>query len=190
MVIKSVVSVLTRASTQEPYSVAGLVAKYTRFQPDQCLIPQDQLVWKQIPCDEVRGLIGLLPLRMKKNPHDYLPFLHSILRDLEGCTQQKIPLDEEKKTAFKLFSLLPRKKARPINIKINNTVLLEMHNYLKTGVQLEGRDLWDYYFNTRLVSRSKRKDFEEFMVTDGLSASLIVSIPRRANEEMAMKQTA
>ncbi len=30
-VIKSVVSVLTRASTQEPYSVAGLVAKYTRF---------------------------------------------------------------------------------------------------------------------------------------------------------------
>ncbi len=144
----------------------------------------------QTLCDEVRGRIGPLPLRVKKNPYDYLPFLHSILRDLEGFNQQQIPLDEEKKTAFKLFSLLPRKKVRPINIKINNTVLLEMHKYLKTGVQLEGRDLWYYYFNTRLVSRSKRKDFEEFMVTDGLSASLIVARPKKAKEEVAMKQTA
>ncbi len=42
--------------------------------------------------------------------------------------------------------------------------------------------MWYYYFNTRLASRTERKDFEEFLVTDGLSASLIVSRPKKANE--------
>ncbi len=50
--------------------------------------------------------------------------------------------------------------------------------------------MWYYYFNTRLASRTERKDFEEVLVTDGLSASLIVSRPKKANEEVAMKQTA
>lgn len=191
-VIKSVVSVLTRASTEEPYSVAGLIARYTRFQPDQFPIPEEQIVWMQSLCDEVRGRIGPLPLGVKKNPQDYLPFLHSILRDLEAFNQGQMMIPnegDERPASFKLFSLLPQKKVRPINIKINNTVLADMHKYLKTDLPLEGREVWDYYFNTRLVSRSERKEFEEFMVTDGLSASLIVSRPKLVTEEVAASQT-
>lgn len=184
-VIKSVVSILTRASTQEPYSVIGLIARYSRFQQEQYPIPEEEITWMQTLCDGVRARIGPLPLRVKKNTHDYLPFLHSILKDLEVFNQEQVPDENEKKPkAFKLFSLLPQKRVRPINIKINNTVLTDMHKYLKTGVHLEGRDLWEYYFNTRLVCRSERKDFEEFMVTDGLSASLIVSRPKKPCEEV------
>ena len=85
---------------------------------------------------------------------------------------------------FFKHTLLPQKKIRSLNIKINNTVLADMHKYLKNGVHLEGRDLWDYYFNTARVTKSERKEFEEFMVTDGLSATLIVSRPKQAAEEV------
>ncbi len=67
------------------------------------------------------------------------------------------------KTAFKLFSLLPHKKVRPVNIKINNTVLAGLHKNLKNGVQLEGRDLWEYYFNMKLIKMSERRTFEDFI---------------------------
>ncbi len=87
------------------------------------------------------------------------------------------------KTAnFKLFSLLPHKKVRPVNIKINNTVLAGLHKNLKNGVQLEGRDLWEYYFNTKLIKMSERRTFEDFMETDGMSASLSVSRPKEKKE--------
>ena len=182
-IIKSVVSVLTRASTEEPYSVAGLVARYKRFQQDQHPIPPIELAWMQSLCDEVKARIGPLPLDIKKYPEAYLPFMHTMLRDMETRNQHLI-LKEKEQRPYKLFSLLQQKKLRPINIKINYTVLMDMHKYLKNGVQLEGRDLWEYYFNTKLVTRSERKEFEEFMVTDGLSATLIVSRPKRAVEEV------
>ena len=117
-IIKSVVSVLTRASTQD-FSVSGLVANYTRFKPGQCPIPPVELRWMQVLCDEVRGRIGPLPLRVKKHPEAYLPFLHSMLRDMEAYNQQLIVKGSDERP-FKLFSLLPQKKVRPINIKINN----------------------------------------------------------------------
>jgi hypothetical protein len=49
---------------------------------------------------------------------------------------------------------------------------------LKTGLQLESRDLWVYYCNTRLITTSIRSTFEDFMETDGMSASLSVSRPK------------
>ena len=186
-VIKSIISVLTRASTEAPFSVEGLVAKYTRFRLEQYPIPQVELTWMQDLCDEVRGRIGPLPLRVKQHPELHLPFLYSMLKDLEGYNQQLI-LKGSDERPFKLFSLLPQKKVRPINIKINNTVLAGLNKYLKTGVQLEGQDLWEYFFKTNLVTRSKRRKFEQFMVTDGMSATLIVSRPKSAVEEVSKNE--
>jgi hypothetical protein len=182
-IIKSILSVMTRASTEEPYSVAGLINAYTRFQNGQYPVPPAEMAWMQSLCDEVRGRIGPLPLDIKKQPHVYLPFLHEMLRDLETYNQTQI-LEQKDEKPVKLFTVLPQKKIRPLNIKINNTVLADMHRYLKNGVHLEGRDLWDYYFNTARVTKSERKEFEEFMVTDGLSATLIVSRPKQAAEEV------
>ena len=62
-----------------------------------------------------------------------------------------------------------------------------MHKHLGGQLILEGREPWDYYFNTRLVTRSRETEFEEFMVTDGLSASLVVSRPKTATEETVVK---
>jgi hypothetical protein len=179
-IIKSIVSVMTRASTQEPYSVPGLVQAYRRFQERQCPIPDAEMRWMQSKCDEVRRQIGPLPLNVQKQPHAYLPFLHKMLRDLETWNQL-----EGQEQQFKLFSLLPQKRMRPINIKINNTVLVAMNKYLKKDIQLQGRDLWDFYFHTAKVAG---KEFEEFMVTDGLSASLIVSRPKKTVEEIKNKE--
>ncbi len=79
------------------------------------------------------------------------------------------------KAGFKLFSLQPQKKIRPINIKINPTVLVHLHNKLNNGVELEGRDLWEYYFDINKITKSQRKTFAAFLVTNGMSASICVS---------------
>ena len=141
------------------------------------------MVWMQSLCNDMRGCIGPLLLNIKKRPEAYLPFLHSILRDMESYNQLGILKDKEQKP-IKLFCLLLQKHLRPINIKINNTVLADMHKYLGTGEQLEGHDLWYFYFDTRLAMRLGRKKFEEFMVTDRLSTTLIVSCPKRVVEEV------
>jgi hypothetical protein len=107
-------------------------------------------------------------------------------------------------TGFKVFSLLPQKTLRPINVKIDNTGLKQLHNGLlqelkragvepgeKHGVGLEGRALWDFYFKiNRLTTRTHqekdldgRKDFAGIMLTDGLSTSLVFSRPKTAHEE-------
>ncbi len=89
--------------------------------------------------------------------------------------------DGEMKTGFKLFSLLPHKKVRPINIKINTTILGELHSNLNKSVPkeerlpLKGRELWDYYFDIKRIT----KIFANFLVTDGMSASLCVSRPKK-----------
>jgi hypothetical protein len=189
-VIKSIVSVLTRASTEEPYSVAAMIPRYTRFQEGQYPIPPEDLTWMQSLCDGVRARIGPLPLRVQQQPQDYLQFLHTILRDLEVYNQrvgpQVVEVHGEKRSvhAFKLFSLLPQKRVRPLNIKINNTVLSDLHKNLANNIHLTGRDLWEYYFNTRSIFKSERKEIEEFMVTDGLSASLVVSRPKTSEDSV------
>ena len=40
-------------------------------------------------------------------------------------------------------------KLRPSSIKINDTVLADLHKYLKIGVQPNGHDPWNYYFDIR-----------------------------------------
>jgi hypothetical protein len=193
-IIKSIMSVLTRASTEELCSVASLVARYPRFKQDQYPIPPAEIDWMQSLCDDVRARIGPLPLQVKKTPGAYMPFLYSLLKDLEAHNSTRPPNlqgsgkkhqdpNASNDRAFKTFSLLPQKKIRPLNIKINNTVLQTMHKFLKTGVALQGRDLWSYYFETGRVTRSERKEFEEFMMTDGMSASLIVSRPKSVSKE-------
>ena len=136
--------------------MAGLVARYKRFQQNQHPIPPIELAWMQSLCDKVRACVGPLPLDIKKYPEGYLPFMHTMLRDMETRNQHLIFKGKEQRP-YKLFSLLPQKKLRPINIKINNTLLMDMHKCLTNGVQLEGRDLWEYYFNTKLVTRSERR---------------------------------
>ena len=88
---------LTRASTEEPYSVAGLVARYKRFQQDQHPIPPIELAWMQSLCDEVRARVGPLPLDIKKYPEAYLPFMHTMLRDMETRNQHLILKEKEQR---------------------------------------------------------------------------------------------
>ena len=116
--------------------MAELVARYKRFQQDQHPIPTIELAWMQSLCDEVKARVGPLPLDVKKYPEVYLPFMHTMLRDMETRNQHLILKKEQR--PYKLFSLLPQKKLRPINIKINNTVLMDMHKYLKNGVAAGG----------------------------------------------------
>jgi hypothetical protein len=105
------------------------------FQPKHYPIPPAELQWVQSLCDVVRRRIGPLYLDIKKHPHAYLPFLHSIPRDLESYNQE-LPNSKDAKP-YKLFTLLPQKKQRPINIKINNIILADMHRYLKKDVELD-----------------------------------------------------
>ena len=96
------------------------------------------------------------------------------MKDLEAYNGSE---DFAQKAArpLKMYALLPQKKIRPLNININTTVLLALHKNLHNDVPLEGRDLWNYYFDTGRITKTERKVFEEFMVTDGLSASISVS---------------
>ena len=196
-VIKSVISTMTAASTdKEVPSLLTLIPTYSRFQEDQYPIHPDDLRWMQIICDKVKAIIGPLPLQVKKSPEKYLPFLQCILKDLENYNKQQQALgDEVDKKLFKLFSLLPQKKMRPLNVHIDNTGLALMHNYLKKNVPandpknavvLTGSLLWEYYFNTKLVVSSGKKQFAGYMVTDGLSASLIVSRPRKPDKDVTV----
>lgn len=77
-----------------------LELRYLRLQQDQFLIPTTDAEWMQNLYDEVRSRIGPLPLQVKKVPHAYLPFLHTIPRNLEMHNEQVAEESE-------MFSLLP-----------------------------------------------------------------------------------
>ena len=93
-----------------------------------------------------------------------------ILRDLEANKE------------FRLFSLIPQKRVRPLNITINNTILIELNKNLnpETDIDFEnfqlfyGTDLWNWHFDIKPIVK-RNKCFEEEIVTNCMSAPLRVS---------------
>jgi hypothetical protein len=87
---------------------------------------------------------------------------------------------------MRLFSLLPQKEIKPLHISINTTVLKAMHKHLnKDDPDLfEPDNLWEYYFNTRHLTKGN-KEFENFILTDGLSASVTISRAKRVAAPVA-----
>jgi hypothetical protein len=77
---------------------------------------------------------------------------------------------------IRLFSLLPQKEIKPLHISINTTVLKALHKHLNKDDPNPPLpdNLWEYYFNTRHLTKGNKK-FENFILTDGLSASVTVS---------------
>ena len=123
--------------------VAGLINAYRRFENGQYPVPPAEMTWMQSLCDEVRGRIGRLPLDIKKQPHAYLPFRHEILKDLKTYNQTQI-LEQKDERPVTLYSLLPQKKIRSLNIKINNTVLADMQKFLKKVKDVLGMQSYLY----------------------------------------------
>ena len=68
----------------------------------------------------------------------------------------------------KLFSLLPQKSLRAMNIKLDTTVLRELHHYLEPDMKerLLDQKLWERYFNLGSFSGPNDKVFENFIPFD------------------------
>ena len=182
---KSIVKMMLRSCLDHAVEVRNIMNQYKVIR-DQHPIPEADIIWMQNLCNGVRISLVELPLAVSQQPQTYLPFLFKMLRDLEA--------DNDKE--FRLFSLLPQKKVRPLNITINNTILKELHKYLSQDRVINfaefegdhGTDLWNYYFNINpIVKRNKR--FEKEIVTDCMSASLLVSREKR-NQNIITPQNA
>ena len=72
---------------------------------------------------------------------------------------------------------MPQKEIKPLHISINTAVLKATHKHLQKLIDgtfepmATDVNLWDYYFDKRRVTKDNRK-FEDFILTDGLSASV------------------
>jgi hypothetical protein len=176
---KPIVKMLLRSCLDYDVEVRNIMNQYKdiRARP----IPEDDIVWMEDLCDEVRESLVELPLAVSKKPQIYLPFLHRMLRELEADTEKE----------FRLYSLLPQKRVRPLNITINNTILKELHLHLnpKTVVDFDnfelghGTDLWNFHFNIKPIVK-RNKLFEEEIVTDCMSASLVVSRKKKPRDNI------
>ena len=163
--------------------------KVLREQP----IPVAELNWIEGLILWVRQQLVSLPMAISKQPEIYVPFMFHILNELEVDNDREVLEGNNKE--FRLFSLLPQKKVRPLNITINTTILREIHNYLNPGTftdfdnfeNTHGTDLWFWYFNLGPIVK-KNKSFEEEIVTDCMSASLLVSRKKKATVNLTPRQ--
>lgn len=109
--------------------------------------------------------------------------------------KQKKEKCEKTNLSIKVFSLLPQKKIRPINISIDTTILKEIHKKISAVQQnniednpdnngnnnvnnLEVANLWEHYFNLKRVTSNGNKTFAKLLLTDGTSVSVTVSKPK------------
>ena len=176
---KPIVKMLLRSCLDVNVEVRVIMNQYkdVRLRP----IPEDDIRWMEDLCDSVRNSLVELPLAVSQKPQIYLPFLYKMLRDLERDTEKE----------FRLYSLLPQKRVRPLNITINTTILKCLHLHLnpKTGVDVDnfehnhGTDLWNFHFKIKPIVK-RNKLFEKEIVTDCMSASLLVSRKKKDLENI------
>ena len=150
---KSIKALMLRACLED-VEVAVIMLQYKRIRENEVPIPDDELAWMQELCTEVKVALNITPEKpydVGMRPEAYLPFLFRMLFELgegEGGGEGDIH--------YRLFSLLPQKKIKPIYITINNTILKELHFFLDpTGHDhFHGAiDLWDYYFDLKSILR-------------------------------------
>jgi len=176
---KPIVKMLVRSCLDKAVEVREIMKQYKDIRT--LPIPEDDINWMEDLCDVVRKGLVELPLKVSKNPLIYLPFLHRMLRELEADTEKE----------FRLYSLLPQKRVRPISITINTTILKDLHKFLNPGTVVDfvsfeetyGFDLWNYHFNIKPIVK-RNKIFEKEIVTDCMSASLLVSREKKDRENI------
>ena len=177
---KSIVKMMLRSCLDNAVDVENIKNQY-KVISEQYPIPAADINWMRDLCQQVGNDLVHLPLAVSEQPETYLPFLFRMLRDLEA--------DNDKE--FRLYSLLPQKKVRPLNITINNTILKELHKYLSQDrvinfaefEEVNGTDLWNYYFDINPIVK-RNKCFEQEIVTDCMSASLLVSREKKDRENI------
>lgn len=168
---------MTRASTQDPFSVAALIPTYSRF--EKYPIPETEVQWMQQLCDTIRANIGPLPLQIKRTPHSYIPFLQYMLRDMQAHVTDEVK-------GCRTYSLLPQKHLKPVCISISNTILRHMVKHLEhlttaETAALDINEMWKKYFNQDIFATKGKKQFGQFIVTDGMSVSITYCSPKSEN---------
>ena len=163
---------MVRCCTEE-VTVLGIMNLYKKIRDRP--IPLADIHWMQALCDEVKQNLVITPLQVSRNPEVYMPFLRRMLHDFETSGEP-----------IRLFSLLPQKEIKPLHITINTTILKALHKHLNKNVINPPLpdNLWEYYFDTRHLTK-RNKTFEEFILTDGLSASVTVSRAKRVAAPVA-----
>ena len=209
---KSIKALMLRACLGD-VECADIMNQYKRIR--EFPIPPLELEWMQALCTEVKMALHISPEEPfddSKRPEAYMPFLFRILRELEeegyndddeeeeeegggggvdkggggGGGGEVVGVEgEEDVRYYKLFSLLPQKKLKPIYITINNTILRELHLFLDdTGFNFFENDvtLFEYYFDLKKILK-RSKEFECQIMTDGVGASITVSRPKVVVDE-------
>ena len=164
---RSIRWLMVRCCTEE-VTVLGIINLYKRIRERP--IPPADILWMQALCDEVKQNLVITPLQVSRNPEVYMPFLRRMLHDFETSDEP-----------IRLFSLLPQKEIKPLHISISTTILKALHKHLNKNVINPPLpdNLWEYYFDLRRIAKGNKK-FEYFILTDGLSASVL----SRARREM------
>ena len=209
---KSIKALMLRACLGD-VECADIMNQYKRIR--EFPIPDYALEWMQALCTEVKMALHIspeVPFDVSKRPEAYMPFLFRMLRELEeeggnddddieeeggggggggkggggGGGGEVVGVEgEEVVQYYKLFSLLPQKKLKPIYITINNTILREMHLFLDdTGFNFFENEitLFEYYFDLKKILK-RSKEFEDQIMTDGVGASITVSRPKVVVDE-------
>ena len=192
-VVKSTVTLLRQACTNDTGSVALLHPKFTSLKH----FDDDDLWWMQEVVEFVRKNIGgPLPVELfgAEIIPAYLPFMRHILGDIEAHNRDR---GKESNRGNRAFSLLPQKQFRVPFIHVSTTVLKsllkEIRGRARTNQDVydatqayvsyildHGTDdeLWKECFRVDTVSKG-RKQFANSIKTDGISVSATVHIPRQ-----------
>lgn len=191
--IKSAVTVLNIACTDDTGSVDAIVGRFSRLKD----ISDTDTRWMQEVVEEVRASVGG-PLPLNLTHADavprYFPFLRRVLADIEA----HIATTDKAHRGVRTFSLLPQTSFRAQFIHISNTVLKEMLKSLRGRKNADGdyddpraayihyvletvddeEEMWTEFFDLKKVVKG-RKRFACSIKTDGVSVSVTVDVPRR-----------
>ena len=178
-VIKSVVSLMTRASLAPDGGIAEMVGQYSRLR--RCPIPDEDLEWMESLCAIVRANVGPLPLELKKHPEAYIPWLRKMLIDVSNY----IDTTNDHQRGLRTFTVLPQKHIRPLYVTLDNTILGEFVRTGLGGVHKQAYDLldhpsqaWRAYFNLKNVGVDGEKRKVAIVKTDGVAVSVVFDAPR------------
>lgn len=191
-VIKSVVTLLCSASTNEEGNVDVLHPRFTRLSH----LTPEHIQWMQELVTSTRMQIGNhLPLSLEtpEAVHSYLPFLYTILEDIQRHVDVDTA-DQKSISGIRTFSLLPQKKFRAPFLHISTTVLKALLQTLRGRKQkdnakyddvqryvdylldcVDESQLWRECFCVEKMKGKKR--FANSIKTDGLSVSVTVEMP-------------
>lgn len=70
-------------------TIDSKISEYSKFNQDNYPISDAEMEWMQDLCTDVKSRIGPLPVNIDKNQHEYLPFLHQMLRDIEEFNNEQ-----------------------------------------------------------------------------------------------------